>query len=277
MSRIRGQGASQLPHLGRGSYADLVLLRLLRRIAVVAAMVALVYVARGYGRAAAALTAVVCLVALASLTIWLPRAAHRCFDRGDYGRSAFYYHVLRRTLLEGSARLSVEVSLAACDLARGDFAKSLRRLDTVDTAKISEAARSAWLNNRAYSLAREGRDPAHALDCATEAIELRPEVAGFRHTRGVALLALGRIDDAIRELDAVWSALDGADPPPLLEAERCFDLATAWARRGERDYARDYYERAHRAAPESPWADRAADQLGGAPKPSGGVVLPELV
>lgn len=250
------------------------LLRTLRRIAVVAAMAGCVYVARGYGRGTAALTAVICLVLLASLTIWLPRAAHRTFEAGNYGRSAIYYHILRWALLDRASRLSVEVSLAACDLARGDFVKSLRRLDRVDTSKISEATRSAWLNNRAYSLARAGTDPGQALDCATEAVELRPQVAGFRHTRGVALLALGRIDDAIRELDAVWSALDGADPPPLLEAERCFDLATAWSRKGERAYARDYYERAHRAAPESLWADRAVHHLDDA---SAAAVLPELV
>ena len=80
-----------------------------------------------------------------------------------------------------------------------------------------------------------------------------------------------------RELDAVWSTLDGADPPPLLEAERCFDLATAWSRKGEREYARDYLERTHRAAPESPWAARAAEQLGEAQEPAGAAVLPELV
>ena len=91
---------------------------------------------------------------------------------------------------------------------------------------------------------------------------LRPGVAGFRHARGVALLALGRVDEAIRDLDAVWEALEGADAPPLLEAERCFDLGTAWRRKGARDYARDYFERAQRAAPDPPGAERAAGERG---------------
>ena len=253
------------------------LLRLLRRLALLAAMGACVYLAYGYGRAIAALTAAILLVIAGSLTIWLPRSAHKAFERGDYGRAALWYHALRWTLLERAARLSVEVSLAACDVAREDFARAMRRLDSVGPEQLGEAARSAWFNNRAYALARDARDPADALDCAQRAIDLRPQVPGFRHTRGIALLALNRVDDAIRELDAVWSALDGADAPPLLEAERCYDLAIAWRRKGERDYARDYFERAQRAAPDSPWAIRAAEELGDRREPAGHAVLPELV
>jgi tetratricopeptide (TPR) repeat protein len=254
-----------------------VLIRLVRRAAVLALLIAGVRVAWGYGRLAAALTALGELIALAAVTIWLPRAAHRAFERGGFGRSAFHYHVLRWLTLDREARRSIDVSLAACDLARGEHARALRRLGAIEPDQLGEAARSAWLNNRAYALARSGRDAAAALDCADRAIALRPEVPGFRHTRGVALLALGRTDEAIKELDAVWSALEG-DPPPMLEAERCCDLGLAWTRKGERDYARDYFIRAQRAAPDSVWAARAADALGDADEAlATRAVLPDLV
>jgi len=226
------------------------------------------------GRLAKGLTLLVCLVIIGAVTVWLPRAAHRAFVRGDPGRSALWYWILRRMLLDPAARAAVEVSLAACAIARDDFVGARRRLERVGVQRLSEAARSAWLNNMAYALARAGTDPAAALARSDEAIALRPEVAGFRHTRGMVLLALGRLDDAIRELDAVWDAHGGEEP--LLEAERCYDLGNAWRRKGEREYARDYFERTQRAAPGSRWASRAAEELGARPEPAG-AVLPDLV
>jgi tetratricopeptide (TPR) repeat protein len=270
-------GAS-IYHTGHGAaILETVLVRLARKALIAFAMGAAVYyAARGWGKPAGALTAAGCLAVVGALTVWLPRAAHRAYERGDYGRSALSYTIVRWGLIDRAARQSAEVSLAACDLARERFSNALRRLDRVDRACLSEAARSAWYNNRAYALARAGSDAASALECAENAIGLRPEVAGFRHTRGVALLALGRVDEAIRELDAVWDTLDGADAPPLLEAERCYDLGGAWRRKGERDYSRDYFERAQRAAPDSLWAERAAEQLGESRESASHVALPEL-
>ena len=133
-------------------------------------------------------------------------------------------------------------------------------LADIDTGVLGESARAAWLNNRAYALARSGGDGAQALADIEEAIALRPDLSGFRHTRGLALLAIGRIDDAIRELDAVW--LKGAgQTSPLLESERCYDLGLAWHKKGERDYAADYFDRSRRAAPDSVWAARALAEL----------------
>ncbi len=248
---------------------------LARKLLVIAAVTGAVYVAYGYGRLAAALTLLVCLAVIGATTVWLPRAAHNAFERGDYGRSALYYAILRYAMLDGGARRSCDVSLAACDVARERYSECLRRLEQVSVDRLSDATRSAYLNNQAYALARGGTDANAALASADEAIALRPAVAGFRHTRGVALLALGRVDDAIKELDAVWAELSG-DAPALLEAERCYDLGMAWRRKGERDYATDYFERAQRAAPESRWAERAAEELGARPV-SSRAVLPELV
>ena len=55
------------------------------------------------------------------------------------------------------------------------------------------------------------------------------------------------------------NALD--DTSPLLESERCYDLGLAWHKKGERDYAADYFDRARRAAPDSVWASRALAEL----------------
>ena len=72
------------------------------------------------------------------------------------------------------------------------------------------------------------------------------------------------------DLDAVWRRQESNDAQPLLEAERCYDLGLAWIRKGERDYAADYFDRARRAAPDSVWASRALAELSSeAPIPSG--------
>jgi len=133
-------------------------------------------------------------------------------------------------------------------------------LERIDPTRLRESARAAWHNNRAYALARSGGDPAQALADSDAAVALRPDLSGFRHTRGLVLLALDRVDEAIRELDAVWRRGAGEDAP-LLEAERCHDIGLAWSRKGEPDYAADYFERARRAAPGSLWSARAAAHL----------------
>ncbi|RMH37048.1 MAG: hypothetical protein D6689_21450 [Deltaproteobacteria bacterium] len=248
--------------------------RLLRRAAVAAALLAAVAVARAGGRLAAALTALGGLSAVAAVAIGLPRAAHRAFRRGDAPRAALYYAVLRRLALDPDVRASADVSLAACDLARGRYASALRRLAAIRPDELPEPARAAWFNDRAYALARSGGDPAAALAAADRAVELRPAAPAFRHTRGIALLAIGRVDEAIRELEAAWHDAEGA-PPPLLEAERCYDLGVAWQRKGERDYANDYFDRAQRAAPESTWAERARAALGDAGGAARRAVWPE--
>ena len=82
---------------------------------------------------------------------------------------------------------------------------------------------------------------------STRPSALRPDVPAVQHTRARALLAVGRVDDAIGVLDAMRT---GGELPAHLEAERCRELALAWERKGQRDYADDYRERArmHAAA-----------------------------
>ena len=59
--------------------------------------------------------------------------------------------------------------------------------------------------------------------------------------RALALLAVGRIDDAIAALDHMRG---GSELSPRLEEDRCRELARAWAAKGEKAYAEDYRLRA---------------------------------
>ena len=221
----------------------------------------------GVRRALAALFGGVVAITPGLFLLFVPRAAHRAFERGEVGRAAFFYRVLAAFVLERRTRGAIRISLAACRLADERWEQALAALGAVDPADLDVAGRSTWHNNRAYALARAGRVDAAALEQVDEAIRLRPDVAGFRHTRGLVLLGLGRVDEAIRELEGVWSEL-GDDAAPLLEAERCYDLGTAWQRKGERDYGRDYLGRAVRLAPQGHWiGKRAAAALASSPPP----------
>jgi tetratricopeptide (TPR) repeat protein len=193
--------------------------------------------------------------------VLLPRAAHRAFRRGAFRRAGLLYRLLGRLRFDREVRASLLVSVAACLLGRERYQAGLAVLARIEPGALGESARAAWLNNRAYALARSGGDAALALADIDEAIALRPDLSGFRHTRGLALLATDRVDEAIRELDAVWLKSGAGETSPLLESERCYDLGLAWHRKGERDYAADYFDRARRAAPDSVWATRALAEL----------------
>jgi len=239
-----------------------VLVRLLRRSAILAVALGILYLARALaGGRAAFVAAVVLFLSAGLLLVVLPRSAHRAFRRGAFTRAALLYGLLAHIRIDREARAALRLSVAACMLGRERHRDGLALLDRIDPAALAESARAAWHNNRAYALARSGGDPAQALVDSDAAIALRPDLSGFRHTRGLVLLGLGRLDEAIRELDSVWQRSGGDETPPLLEAERCYDIGLAWSQKGEREYASDYFERALRAAPASPWAARAAKRL----------------
>ena len=235
--------------------------RLVRAVLVVGVGAAAIVAAGAFGPEAAVATFTLLVLLLLAFVIILPRSAHRAFERGDFGRAARLYRVLRPFVVDGGTRGAIDVSLAGCRLAASDWAGALAQLHKVPDDALTPSARAAWLNNRAYANARGPIDASLALRDAEEAMTLRPDVPGFRHTRGIALLALGRLDDAIHELDTVWRKLAHEDLPPLLEAERCYDLGVAWQRKGELDYASDYFLRARAVAPSSPWGRLAGEAL----------------
>jgi tetratricopeptide (TPR) repeat protein len=205
--------------------------------------------------------------------LWLPRSAHRAFRDGDFARARRLYWVVGALRVTRAAVQAARLSRTACDLALGRYTAALDGLEAIGVDGLDESARAVWHNNMAYALARMGTRPDEAMSAATAALELRPQVAGFRHTRGVALLAAGKIDEAIRELDAVWTTGD-AEATGLLEAERCVDLGRAWLAKGEVEYALDYFARARRAAPETSWAEEAQKHLArsGGAAPSGAAI-----
>lgn len=186
--------------------------------------------------------------------VLLPRMAHAAFRAGETARARRRYRVLG--LVSPAARDAARVSVAGCHLVDRDYGRAQRALLAIDGDQLPGLLRAAWLNNRAYAIARGGTgDGGDALGLVDEALGLRPGVPGFLHTRGLALLAASRFDDAIRAFEAVW---DSGELDPALEAERCHDLALAWEKKGHADYASDYRLRALRAAPTSPWAAQGA-------------------
>jgi predicted Zn-dependent protease len=186
------------------------------------------------------LAVVLDLAAILAVWLWWPRSAHGAFLAGKYRVAARRYRtiaaVTRSTERERAARLS----RIGCHVAAGDHDAATRLLAGVDTAVLDAQERAVWLNNRAC-IALAHADAHAALALADEATALRPDVPALQHTRGSALLAVGRIDDAIAVLDQMRH---GGDLGPRLEAERCAELARAWTQKGEPAYAEDYRLRA---------------------------------
>jgi len=180
------------------------------------------------------------LVAVLWVWLWLPRSAHAAFLAGKHRAAARRYRtiaaVTRSTERERAARLS----RIGCQVAAGDHEAASRLLAGVEGAALDVQERAVWLNNRAC-IALAQSDAHSALALADEATALRPDVPALQHTRGSALLAVGRVDDAIAVLDQMRH---GGDLGPRLEAERCAELARAWTQKGEPAYAEDYRLRA---------------------------------
>lgn len=208
------------------------------------------------------------IVGFGGAFVVLPRLAHDAFERGNFRRARRLYRVLRLYVIDRSVRAAIDVSLAGCRLAASDWGGALADLGRVVPERLAPSAKAAYLNNRAYAHARGRLDPSAALRDAEEAMALRPDVAGFRHTRALALYALGRLDEAAAELDGLWQRMGEGESSPLLEAERCYDLGLVWRDKGELDYARDYFQRARLVAPASPWSSLALAALRELPRPA---------
>ena len=171
--------------------------------------------------------------------LWLPRSAHAAFEAGRFVRAARRYRVLGWVAGTQSRERAALLSRAGCAVALGDHARADALLARLDADGLDTSERAVWLNNRACAAVE--RDPQAALALIDEASALRPDVPALQHTRGVALLAVGRVDDAIAVLDGMRA---GGELPKSLEAQRCTDLSRAWTQKGETAYAEDYRQRA---------------------------------
>ena len=198
------------------------------------------------GRRWVVLGVVLSLAATVWLLFWLPRTAHSAFEAAKFTKAGRRYRLVGAlAFTRDRARLAL-LSRAGCEVATKQFGRARTLLDSLDAAKLEPAEHAVWLNNRACMLLDDTPpDISGALVLADRAIELRPDVPAIQHTRARALLAIGRIDDAIGVLDAMRA---GGELSPWLESERCTDLAVAWEKKGEADYANDYRARAQRLA-----------------------------
>jgi len=171
--------------------------------------------------------------------LWLPRSAHAAFEAGTFTRAARRYRILGLLAGTRARERAALLSRVGCCVALGQLAEAESLLARIDPATLDVAERAVWLNNRAVATLE--RDPHAALALIDEASALRPDVPALQHTRGTALLAVGRVDDAIAVLDGMRAA---GELPPRLEADRCRELSHAWTRKGEAAYAEDYRQRA---------------------------------
>ncbi len=181
------------------------------------------------------------LLATAWVLIVLPRSAHRNFERARFKSAARSYRLIGAFSFTASRERAALLSRAGCAIASGQPAAAEATLAAIDPATLDVAERVVWLNNRACVALDGGKDPADALLLVEEAVGLRPDLPAIQHTRARALLAIGRVDEAITVLEAMRS---GGELSVHLEFERCRDLALAWEHKGQVDYAADYRERA---------------------------------
>ncbi|MBK7537234.1 MAG: tetratricopeptide repeat protein [Myxococcales bacterium] len=212
-----------------------------RAAAITAVLLPTAVAAAVAGRAAGILAFATVGLLLQAVRFLLPGWAHAAFVRGDLTAAHRRYRALAKLAWLRQRRIHAELSLAAVALARGDHAAAEGYLARCSVDELDADARAAWLNNRAYARLRQGQGLDEALELAQAAVALRPDVPGIRHTHGLALLAHGKVDAAIKALDELHRM---AELPAPLEAERCEDLAEAWSRKGETAYAAEYRARA---------------------------------
>ncbi len=213
----------------------------LRIVLLAASLIALPFIGALVGRGGATAGVSLALLVLVYVWLWLPRLAHASFDTGKFTSAARRYRWLERLAWSATRERSARLSRAGCYVSTSDVDAAERILAAIDGSGLAVAERAVWLNNRACASLAARRDPTDALALADEAGALRPDVPALQHTRAMALIAVGRIDDAIAILENMRS---GGELAPRLEADRCRELARAWTLKGHEAYAEDYRLRA---------------------------------
>ena len=124
---------------------------------------------------------------------------------------------------------NMQLALGTSAATAGDFQAAEQLLRRATAAAPEEG--SAW-NNLAWVLAAEGDDAqlAEARDAAARAVELSPESASFRETRGQVLVKLEQWEAAIADLEYALNGLPDSKPTHAA-------LAKAYAAVGQTDLA----------------------------------------
>jgi len=149
---------------------------------------------------AAAVTAIVAITTLASLTMpvdqWRTCAGMRGIDRDAQIRSC-------TALIQSSQERARDRAFAY--ISRGSAWRDKGDVDRA-IADYSEAIRldpknAAYLNERCWARAIAGRElPLAVTDC-TEALRIAPNDANIIDSRGFVYLRLSRLDDAVADYD----------------------------------------------------------------------------
>jgi predicted Zn-dependent protease len=220
---------------------------------------AFVFVGSAFGGAGIALGVALVLALWVWQWLWLPRAASSSFAAGRHASAARRYRLAGVLAAAPQRRRAALLSRIACHVAAGEDAIARRLMASIASDALDVAERAVWVNNTACLALARGEATA-ALALADEATALRPDVPALQHTRGMALLAVGRVDDAIAVLDQMRA---GGELAARLEAERCRDLARAWTQKGEAAYAEDYRLRAEALSPSTAASSPSASATGG--------------
>ncbi len=182
------------------------------------------------------------------------------FRRGRLDAARRGTLLLLRFAWRPGSQATLRLHLAACSLANGQYEEGGHLLQEVERERLGEGLQGIWENNHAYYLLCTDGDPAEALLEADRAAAQQPGNPAFRSTRGIALLALGHVDDSIAELQAAIDAGLKAQGPAAM-AENYYHLARAWEARGEVAYARDHYLKSVNIGPDTRFGFKSAERL----------------
>jgi membrane associated rhomboid family serine protease len=149
---------------------------------------------------AAAITAIVAITTLASLTMpaeqWRTCAANPGINRDTRIRAC-------TALIESSQERARDRAFAYNNrgdawLAKGDNDRAIA--DYSEAIQL-DPKKADYLNNRCWARAIAGRDLPLAITDCTEALQIAPNDANILDSRGFAYLRLGRPEDAVADYD----------------------------------------------------------------------------
>ena len=112
-------------------------------------------------------------------------------------------------------------------------------IETYRQLRVKNADNFLNLNNMAWTLSEEKNLPQEGLKAIDEAIAKAGRQSHFLDTRGVILVRLGRVDDAIKELQAAATSLPTA---PIL-----YHLARAYRKANQQPEFEKYRDKARQA------------------------------
>lgn len=162
------------------------------------------------------------------------------------GKLTEAHQALERMLQHKGENVFARLWLANLDLLEGKAEAAManyRRVLEFDPNQLNA------LNNLAYLLAEEGKNPDLALGYAQKAAELAPDNAAVQNTLGWVLYKKGMYSMAVRHLERAVATENNA--------KRSYHLALAYLRTGDKARAQRALQTVLRQHPDSPEAKQA--------------------